>query len=109
MNVTKRGVYFTDPGDITPDEILNQMTNPDRVPIWQMHPCVQHAIRMCDLQLPSIIQRYDTDRCRWVRDHTRGAQIFMEIYRVRRISLKFSLKFLNEVTCISSWPTRHRK
>ena len=96
----QQDVFFDDPGIINMAEVRAQIQNVERIPLWQMHPVVQHGLRMCQNEGLRVVERYDEDSCRWIENWIPGAQMLMEVYRI--VPENFPRKFLAG-TCIGAW------
>ena len=98
---------FIDPGDLTMDELKKQLSNPNELPFWVMHPLVQHCIRACCNNV--CIETKDHDMTDWGVKPTRPEAMFLEKYRFKKEFLEDEGRFqafIENGTSFRFWKTR---
>ncbi len=97
----KCSVRIKNPGNLSMEELKKQMENPGGIPLWQMHPAVQHCLRVYREKHPGSVQWKSRDACTWVDCHVPTSQMFLEPYRLKDGS--FNIKFIEHETCMDMW------
>ncbi|MDD4804045.1 MAG: hypothetical protein PHN69_02630 [Candidatus Pacebacteria bacterium] len=92
---------IVDPGELTIEELERQMKNPEEIPFWQMHPLVQHCLRMYQGLYPESTEWKNKDSCGWVKNPIKSCQIFMDKFRL--VPGYFNPDFINCQTGFHMW------
>jgi hypothetical protein len=88
---------FIDPGDMTIDELKKQLSNPDDLPFWMMHPLVQHCLRACWEGINNaFLETKDHDMIDYGVKRVRPEAMFLEKYR-------FKKEFLEDEECFQDY------
>lgn len=103
----EKDIYVEDPGELSNEELERQMGNPHEITFWQMHPLVQHCLRIYQMYHPDYVEMKDTDACAWVKNRRPIAQMFLEAYRLKAGG--FDFKFLRNMSCHGCWKFRNRQ
>jgi hypothetical protein len=99
--------WFIDPGNLTMDELKKQLSNPNELPLWMMHPLVQHCLRACCNNV--CIETKDHDMTDWGVKPTRPEAMFLEKYRFKKEFLEDEGRFqafIENGTCFRNWEFR---
>ncbi|MFA7252472.1 MAG: hypothetical protein WC027_01310 [Candidatus Paceibacterota bacterium] len=75
-------------------QLKKQLTNPAGVPMWQLHPSVQHCLRLFQDLRPGTVERKCADDSDWVVNHGRSSAMFLVPYRLKNGA--FNLRFLED-------------
>lgn len=95
-----------DPGPLTMAQLQYQMRNPKEIPFWQMHPLVQHCLRMYEQIFPrEVLECKNKDSCGWIVNTHPAANMIMDKYRIKKGV--FTQKFIRQATMFEIWNT-HR-
>lgn len=95
-----------DPGPLTMSQLQYQMRNPKEVPFWQMHPLVQHCLRMYEQMFPrEALECKDKDSCVWIMNAHPAANMIMDKYRIKKGV--FTKQFIQQATMFDTW-NKHR-
>ena len=94
---------ITDPGNMTMGELKRQMRNSNEIPIWQMHPLVQHCLRVYQELQPDNVEWKSKDACKWIESIHSSASMFLGVYRVK----SFRVNFIKNNTMYFGWH-KHR-
>ncbi len=91
-----------DPGPLTMSQLQYQMRNPKEIPFWQMHPLVQHCLRMYEYMYPhETVEWKSKDACGWVDNIHSSANMIMEKYRIKKGV--FTREFIQQATMFNTW------
>jgi len=72
--------------------LKKQLENVDKLPLWRLHPAVQHCLRLLQGYYPFDVERYSEDDQKWVKNSVPPGMMFAEVYRVP--PEKFNFDFL---------------
>lgn len=95
---------IADPGDLTMDELEVQCGNPHNLPMWALHPLVQHAIRVHHCHDVSLIERKCEDDANYVPCDERVQNLLGNLYRIK--SGHFSRRLMQFDSCFDMWKWR---
>ena len=95
------------PGSITMEDLKQQLENSEFVPMWKMHPVVQHVLRCFASSRPGRMQQISSDDNDWKDFAIRPYAMLCEAYRLRPGA--FDERFVQECTHFKTWATDHKK
>lgn len=113
-NHKKKGDFMSIPkvvlefkAELTMEELEEQLANPDSIPLWRMHPVVQHCLRCYRQQCPESIEYKNHDMNDFGECNIRVSQMFFEKYRLKKGH--FDVNFIRNCTCADNWQYRDQR
>lgn len=101
-----KNIIVDGPGRLTTKELKKQMRNADKIPFWQMHPLVQHCLRVYQELQPGDIEWYKSESIGWVQNTNSISNMFLDAYRIKAGSFKEG--FLKKNSLLEAWQNHFR-
>ena len=97
---------WSDPGELTREEIEVQLKNEAQVPLWQMHPLVQHILRVAEERHRDVIEYWYIDGPTWIPISRKmpNSAFFLEAYRLKEREFDHCETIITEA--IWAWENR---
>jgi hypothetical protein len=92
---------IVDPGNLTMEELEAACGNPHNLPLWALHPLVQHAIRVHHCNDVSSVERKCEDDAHYVPCDERVQNLLGNLYRIK--SGHFNRELMESDSCFFMW------